>query len=166
MEAAQTIQELDSLISNPMAGLPEDVFLFVSRLTPLLNVDLLISNEKGENLLTWREDGLGPAGWHIPGGIVRFKETLARRILEVAVGELGARVNFNPIPLAMNEVIHPTRMIRGHFLSLLYQCTLLGPLRETQRYREGKPRAGEWAWHKGCPEETIPVHRSLYREFM
>lgn len=131
------IQKLNSLIENPTASLPEDVFLFVSRVTPLVNVDLLIKDEHNRTLLTWREDGYSEPRWHLPGGIVRFKETLASRVQAMAQLELGAEVDRDPVPLAINEIIHPTRNIRGHFISFLFRCSLLTPPAEALRFHPG-----------------------------
>lgn len=165
MDLRQTIEHVEAQIPDRFKGLPDDVFLFVSRVTPLLNVDLLIRNADGATLLTWRNDGYGPSGWHIPGGIVRYKERMADRIHAVAARELGVGVSFAPVPIAMNEVIHPSRIVRGHFFSLLYRCELLGEPAAALKYAEGRPREGQWAWHKGCPPDVIPVHE-MYREFM
>lgn len=156
---------LDSLINDPSEGLPEDVLLFVSRITPLVNVDLLIKNSQGQTLLTWRDDGLHPAGWHIPGGIIRFKETVKDRIHAVAATELGTEVKPKTKPLAIKEVIARSRPVRAHFISLLYECTLLGSPDERRRYAKGTPKPGEWAWHQECPRNLICVQK-MYREFI
>ena len=66
---------LDSWALDPNGGLPEELFLFVSRLVPMVNVDLFISDDQGRVLLTWRDDEIFGAGWHIPGGMIRYKET-------------------------------------------------------------------------------------------
>lgn len=160
------IDQLESLIKDPSKELPEDVFLFVSRITPLINVDLLIKDEQNHTVLTWRDDGYCPPGWHIPGGIVRYKETISDRIKAVAASELGAKVKFKKDPLAINEIIHPSRGNRGHGISLLHECTLIGPLDENRRYEKGIPKPGEWAWHKKCPNNIIPVHNEIYRRFI
>ena len=165
MESKDVIEMLESLIEDPCKGLPEDVFLFVSKITPLINVDLLIKDEKSRTLLTWRDDGYCRPGWHIPGGIIRFKETIATRIKAVARHELGAEVDFDPVPLAINEVIHPSRKIRGHLISLLFRCTLMTPLAESRCYKIGNPKPGDWAWHDTFPENMIPVHE-MYRQFI
>ena len=74
------ISNLEKKISNKKKGLPEDIFLFTSRITPLINVDLLIKDKKLGTLLTWRNKGEKyPAGWHVPGGIIRFKEKIYNR---------------------------------------------------------------------------------------
>ena len=69
---------------KPEEGLGEDLFLLVSSLVPIVNVDLLVYNDKGQFLLTWRDDPHCGCGWHIPGGCVRFKETCEERIRKVS----------------------------------------------------------------------------------
>jgi len=159
------IDNLETSIADPSAGLPEDLFLFVSRITPIINVDLLVKNEPGGTLLTWRDDGYYPPGWHVPGGIIRYKETFADRISAVARTELGAEVDFNPTPLAINEVIHARRKNRGHFISLLYRCTLVSPPDEILHCKNSFPKPGEWKWHNECPGNIIKVHE-MYRKFI
>jgi colanic acid biosynthesis protein WcaH len=154
---------LYSCIGNPSQGLPEEIFRFISRVTPLVNVDLLIKNEQHQTLLTWRDDGYYPASWHIPGGIIRYQETASDRIKAVALNELGTEVTFKSEPVAINEVIHPLREVRGHFISLLYECSIAAPLDEGLRYQNGSPTAGQWAWHSQCPDNLIPVHE-MYRD--
>jgi ADP-ribose pyrophosphatase YjhB (NUDIX family) len=164
MELSKIINCLEKSIEDPTKGLPEEVFLLLSRITPLINVDLLINNERNQTLLTWRDDGYYPAGWHIPGGIIRYKETAAERISAVALGELGATVEYPSTPLALNEIIHPSRKDRGHFISLIYRCSLTSHLDENIKFLGGKPRHREWAWHDKCPEDIISVHE-IYRKY-
>ncbi len=156
---------ISTSIADPSAGLPEDVFLFVSRLTPLINVDLLIRNRRSQTLLTWRDDGYYKAGWHIPGGIIRYKEKISERINAVARTELGAEIKTDHILLALNEYIHPTRKNRGHGISLLYKCKLATLLDRGLKYSSGVPKKGEWAWHDCCPSNILSVHE-IYREFL
>jgi len=166
MEIEKTIELLESFIKNPSEGLPEDIFLFVSRITPLVNVDLLIKNELNHTLLTWRPAGYYPSGWHVPGGIIRYKETISSRIDAVAASELGAKIQSKKELLAFNEVmLPPSWKNRGHFISLLYECTLISSLDENLRYEKGIPKPGEWAWHSKCPDNIISVHER-YRKFI
>ncbi|MBF0442234.1 MAG: NUDIX hydrolase [Oligoflexales bacterium] len=165
MEIGQIIKLLEPLVPAPQKGLPEELFLFITKITPMINVDLLIKNDLNHTLLTWRDDGLWPAGWHIPGGIIRFKESSFDRLKEVAATELGTTVDFEKSPIAVNEVIEPCRMVRGHFISLLYKCKLTGNLDEIRRYESGKPKPGEWAWFDKCPENILEVHE-MYREYI
>ncbi len=161
----KAIDVLESSIQDPSKELPEELFLFVSRITPLINVDLLIKNDKNQVLLTWRDDKYWDPGWHIPGGIIRHKETFADRIKTVAKNELGTEVEFNPIPLAMNEVIIKERRDRSHFISLLYSCELLTQPAESLRCDGDFPKHGEWMWHDTCPANILKVHE-MYKGFM
>ena len=165
MELKGTINRLESSIENPSNGLPEDIFLLISRLTPLINVDLLIKNEQNHTLLTWRDDGYYPPGWHVPGGIIRFKETIADRVRAVGKNELGAEVSYDPTPMAMNEVIHGERKIRGHFISFLYQCRLESQPDESLKCKSNSSNPNEWMWHRTCPDNLISAHE-MYRKFI
>lgn len=165
MKINEIIEQLDNFILSPEKGLPEEIFLFISRITPLINVDLLIKNEINETLLTWREDKYYGPGWHIPGGIIRYKEPIKDRLRKVALIELGAEVEYEPEPLCINEIIVERRE-RGHFISLLYKCKLLSQPDEKLKYRgKGLPKNGEWMWHKHAPENLIPVHE-IYRKYI
>ena len=156
---------LEARSDEARQDLPEDLFLLVSRLTPLVNVDLLIKDEQNRTLLTWRDDEFYGTGWHLPGGIIRFRETAAERVLAVAHVELGAEVTFEPSPLWVAEVIHRARETRGHFIALLYRCALTSAPRAELEYRGGPPASGLWKWHADCPSDLLPVHR-VYERFL
>jgi ADP-ribose pyrophosphatase YjhB (NUDIX family) len=159
------IDQIESFIGDPRQGLPDAVFRLVTRLTPMVNVDLLIKNDGGQTLLVWRDDGLY-RGWHVPGGIVRYKERMAERIAAVAHIELGTRVKPQGGPLAMNEIIYPDRRVRGHFISFLFACDLIDPPDESLEHGGDRPAAhGEWAWHAVCPPDIISSHE-MYRRFL
>ena len=164
MNDVEAIAALEHSVGNARRGLPEEVFLFISRLTPMVNVDLLIKDKQRGTLLTWRDDEHFGPGWHIPGGIIRFKEKMADRVRAVAQHELGTEVEFDPTPLAVHEIILPDQQERAHFIALLFRCVLRAPLDETLRFKSGKPQRGQWAWHECWPKEIIDIHR-IYEPF-
>jgi ADP-ribose pyrophosphatase YjhB (NUDIX family) len=161
--AALTRRTLE-LIDDPRNGLPDEVFILASQITPLLNVDLLIKNAHDEILLTWRDDEFYGPGWHVPGGILRFKEKLADRIRKVALAELGTEVSFAAAPIALNELFAPQRNVRGHFVSLLFECRLENPPLAALKFCPEMPKNGQWQWHKTCPGNLIREHE-IYRSF-
>ena len=163
----KSISLLDEVIVNPKEGLPEEVFLFTSRISPMVNVDMLILNSCNEVLLTWREDNNYTAGWHIPGGIVRYKESMIERLKKTAKNELDAEISFTSAPLTVNEIIRSSeRKNRGHFISFLFKCELKSQLNEKNKYLgDERPKNGMWKWHKGCPMNIIPVHL-MYKEII
>lgn len=164
MSLEDHIRGIEAAVGDPTKGLPQEVFDLIGRLTPVVNVDLLIRNDQRETLLTWRHDELY-LGWHVPGGVVRFKEEMARRVAEVARTELGATVRMNADPAAITQIINPRRNARGHFVAFLFECQLTSPLDETLRYTGGAPKPGQWGWHASYPPDMIDAHE-IYRRFI
>lgn len=144
-------------VPDPARGLPDPVFRFVLKVTPMINVDLLVRNDQGEHLLAWRKDSHGK-GWHIPGGIIRFKEPIERRIAAVAESELAAEVEHTPRPVDLRQLWH----VRGHFISLLYLCALKKPVGNPSLWHveSGEPRNGQIRWCRGVPSDIYWVHHS------
>jgi len=154
------VTALEALCQNAEDGLPDEVFAFISRLTPLVNVDLLIRRPTRTHgsavLLTWRHDEFY-TGWHVPGGILRFKEAWIARLNAVANLELGSSVAGNPSLVGVFEMMAPERSTRGHFNSLLYACDLTTPPDPNRACRElSTPRHGEWAWFPSVPANFLP----------
>ena len=79
----RALHAIESTLDDPHRGLPEELFLFVSRITPLVNVDLLIQDDRGHTLLTWRDDEFHGAGWHVPGGSSGSKRRLPTAFVPV-----------------------------------------------------------------------------------
>ena len=155
------INNIRYYLDNPERGLPEELFRFVTELTPMVNVDLLVSDKKGNYLLAWRKDEFHD-GWHIPGGIVRVREKLTHRIEQVALTELLCKVEYDPNPINIFESIHPVK-IRSHFISFLYRCyTPLDYSIDKQPWCQEEN--GYLAWHDHFPENMIPAH-AVYRSF-
>jgi ADP-ribose pyrophosphatase YjhB (NUDIX family) len=161
---ADHIKALEAAIGDPRDGLPEDVFRFVSRITPLINVDLLIKDDLSRTLLTWRDDELYGPGWHVPGGIIRYREPAVDRIRACARAELGADVSSEPAPLLVIEDV-TGQEIRGHHISLLYRCRLLTPPDEARRAAFDPPSSGHWRWHARCPPDLLP-EQAPYARFL
>ena len=159
----EALAVLDSWASDPGAGLPLELFLFVSRLVPMVNVDLLIGDDQGRILLTWRDDEIFGAGWHVPGGMIRYKETLEERIRATALEELGAEVTFDANPI-VQQLIERERRVRGHHVVLTYICRLVSQPNEEARFKAGEPKRGQWRWHASFPENMIVAHQ-FYRRF-
>ena len=164
MNLPELVARLDQLGIEPTKGLPDDLFYFVSRTTPLVNVDLLIKNEKDQNLLAWRDDRYAGSGWHLPGGIIRFKETFEERVIQVGLAELGTRVTFDHRPLALNQIISNHHVTRGHFISILYRCFVPVDY-QLERSELDQKNAGDLMWCDGCPDNLLKP-QEIYREFL
>lgn len=155
---SKRLTEILNEIPDPRQGLPIAVFEFLLKLTPMVNVDLLIKNED-RTLLTWRQDRFGK-GWHVPGGIIRLGEPAAQRIAAVADQELGATVDAEESPCNVLEYVGR----RGHFISLLYRCRLTSDFRDpSMLYTGSKPMHGVIAWIAGVPDRLYPSHENYQR---
>ncbi len=164
MNIVDAIKKLDDYVPHPSEGLPEEVFEYISRTTPLINVDLLVKDDRGRTLLAWRDDRFTGKGWHVPGGIVRFQESLEARIQKVAETEIGTQVRFDPEPIALNQIILPDRTIRGHFISILYKCYLSRDFEPANSGMAPDSR-GYLKWHDRCPEDLLTYHE-IYKQFL
>jgi len=164
MDIKEAISVIESELENPTAGLPQDVFFFMTRITPLVNVDLLIKDNRGRVLLAWRDDEFAGSGWHIPGGILRYKETLENRVKEVALQEIGREIRFDTAPIAMNQLWKKSKT-RGHFISMLYECFTDDEAEpENKGLVEGN--RGFLKWHESCPDDLIEVHQKIYKDLI
>ena len=150
------------------SGLPEDVFLAVSSLVPIANVDLMVIDENKGILLSWRDDEFFGKGWHLVGGCIRFKETMLERLQETAMTELGTCVEVKEEPLAVRDVIlgkgHAMPKARAHHLAVLYECRLPKDFnivnKESKQYKSGDLR-----WFNEIPIDILPVHKVYFDVF-
>ena len=162
-ELAGLLTKVFDLLSDPSKGLPDPVFQFILKTTAVANVDLLVADGSGRRLLAWREDEYG-AGWHIPGGIIRWGETIQNRINEVARLEMGATVTTTDQPALITQFLSA----RGTFISMLYHCSLSSAVREREvRFSADASRGlhGQLYWFAGVPENLYPAH-DVYRHLL
>lgn len=172
MSISESIEQLKAEMRReriePERGLGQELFLFASTMMPVVNVDLLVVNERGEFLLSWRDDSHCGRGWHIPGGCVRLNETLAQRVEKTARNELGITVEHDSTPAWVFEIFsnEPRDNIadqreRSHFISLVFACRPKEPVK-TGGEAEA-PRPGELRWFSQLPPDLLAV-QDCYRE--
>ena len=104
---ADAIETLRRAQIDSRCGLPEELFYLVSSLTPIPNVDLWITDGENRVLLAWRKDLFYDEGWHIPGGCIRYGETMLERLHKTALKEIGSDVTVDPIPVSYTHLRAP-----------------------------------------------------------
>lgn len=161
MDILKLQTEIPQALKNAEQGLPDEVFSFVASITPMVNVDLLIQDDKGRVLLAWRNDGHN-YGWHIPGGIIRFKETFADRLHKTAIKELNTDITFDEQPLKITEIFMPYQR-RGHFISFLHKCYLPKGY-EIDNGEKNSDAEGYLKWHEKAPQ--LIEGQKCYEEFL
>lgn len=147
-------------------GLEEEIFIAVSTIIPIVNVDLLILDSQNHILLSWRDDVYFGKGWHLPGGCIRYKETMAQRIQKTAMNEIGTRVIAASEPIAVKDVImgrdNAKVRERAHHLAILYKCRLPDQfVIDNDKKSKGTP--GYLQWFEAIPEDILPIHE-VYRD--
>ncbi|NNH76960.1 GDP-mannose mannosyl hydrolase [Acinetobacter sp. ANC 5380] len=69
--------------------LTDETFKSIIQHTPLISIDLIVRNEKGEVLLGKRVNAPAKGYWFVPGGRVRKNETLDNAFVRLVKEELG-----------------------------------------------------------------------------
>ena len=156
---------------DPEQGLGQGLFLTISSLVPIVNVDLLVYNKHGQFLLTRRNDSHCGTGWHVPGGCIRFKETCEDRIRKVALKELGIKkISFDKNPVKVFEIIEKRQRPienqneRAHFITLVYQC-LVDDSYQINNGNLTDEDAGYIKWIDTLTDDLVAI-QSCYHEIM
>jgi colanic acid biosynthesis protein WcaH len=87
------VRALDAAIAEPSSdgspALDEGEFLSAVRLTPLVAIDLIITDEAGRVLVGYRRNRPARGSWFVPGGRIRKNETLDAAFTRIVEAELG-----------------------------------------------------------------------------
>ena len=116
---------ISSFAVDAKKGLGRPLFEAVSGMTPNVNVDLLCYDTNNRFALVFREDKFYGPGWHIPGGVLRFKEKLITRLYLTAKKELNLKKIESVSRVKISEIFASDRDVRGHFISFLYKAKSL-----------------------------------------
>ena len=165
---SKELKYVNNLFKNIEArkGIGENLFLSISQLTPIINVDIILERKKDNSiLLTWRSDDFYGPGWHVPGGIVRYKERLIDRLKYVARHELMLENLMFKGPIDFHQMFNFQRNIRGHFISFVFKSTLDGDPPVQIKAKDNKLIDGHWRWFKHCPDNFIKNQKSLKKYF-
>ena len=71
----------------------DEQFLDIVDATPLVSIDLIIRNERGEVLLGWRVNRPAQNSWFVPGGRIRKNERVKEALQRISQRELGMAIN-------------------------------------------------------------------------
>ena len=152
-------------------GLGTELFLFSSTLAPVVNVDLLIIDEKDRMLLSWRNDIQTNSGWHVPGSCIRFRERLEDAIQRCAKEEIGTSVIHSVEPIKVYEFqwngYRPKvkdQRERAHFIALLYACKVPYDY-DIERHNLPKNKPGHLEWFETIPEDFLPIQECYKKDW-
>lgn len=173
MEGLEMIGDTDDFLKEVLSldareGLPEQLFIAISAIMPIANVDLFVQNEKNEILLSWRDDEYYGKGWHLPGGCMRYKETMLERVQKTAICELGTSVIVKPEPIAVRDAIlgkdSEFPRLRAHHIAVMFECKLPdGYYIYNSNKVETSP--GFLKWFNKIPENILSIHNVYFDVF-
>lgn len=143
-------------------GMDQELFLLISGLVPLPNIDLLIVNDQGQLLLERRNDQWFQKSWHIPGGCMHYGEPFLHCVQETALREIGTEVLCDPEPVTVRNIIRGVAeekefpRERGHNVAILFRCRL--PQRfEIQNGDKTELEDGYLRWFDTLPEDFMAI---------
>jgi colanic acid biosynthesis protein WcaH len=109
-------------------NLSPDDFALVVDSTPLVSIDLLIRNEKGEVLLGSRRNRPAQDFWFVPGGRIRKNEALQDAVRRIAQAELGVGLERWELQGAYDHIYEDNALgrvgINTHYVALGCRCVL------------------------------------------
>ena len=137
-----------------MTYLSDEDYDFIYSRVPRICVDLLVTNSKGEVLLTQRTIEPYLNHWHLPGGRIKFKESISDAVKRIAKAEIG--VELDNIGTVAGTCEFPDEIQKEqerHSISIVHKIMLPDgvPLSAQDKYK----------WVLKIPEPTIPPQKQF-----
>lgn len=110
--------------------LDNERFLQIIEATPLVSIDLVVRNEKGEALLGKRVNRPAQGCWFVPGGRIRKNERINDAFERISEFELGVRLKKGAARLlgAYDHIYEDNFTgesgINTHYVVLAFSCEL------------------------------------------
>ena len=134
-----------SIIGVSQGPLPRAEYEAIYAKVPRLTVEVIVSSDHGV-LLTRREGGPCKGLWHIPGGTVRFGESVRDAVERVAHSELGIAVVIDNL---LGYIEYPSHLERG----LDWPIGIAFAVHAVPSAHEPRPASGAGRWFSQLPEE-------------
>lgn len=112
------------------AHLPQKVFASIVKHAPLVAIDLIVQNERGEVLLGLRRNAPARGFWFVPGGRMLKDERIASAVARVVHDELAVDARLHrAILLGVFEHLYEDNFTRAagfgtHYLVLAHRMTM------------------------------------------
>lgn len=108
-------------------------FIHVIRQTPLVSIDLVLRNERGDILLGYRRNRPARDCWFVPGGRIRKNEALHDALARIAQAELGVTLPTGRLLGAFDHFyadnFYDIPDLGTHYVVLAYQADLAADTR-------------------------------------
>ena len=142
-----------------MAFIPDADYAFIYNQVPRLCVDLAIRDKHGALLLTRRDIPPYKGLWHLPGGGIKFKETIAEAASRIAKKEFGVEVRLGSFigPCeTMNDNLDDENP--RHSVSIVYETEVIAGEPQTSS------ETAEIGYFTELPDAMHPYHGPFIKE--
>ncbi|MEK9170263.1 MAG: NUDIX hydrolase [Patescibacteria group bacterium] len=129
---SKEIGDLVRLLKKVRLPAPYPVFVALCKSVPMVAVNLAVMPDKNHVLLTYRKDEFYDS-WHIPGSILRYKETPKDALKRVCRKEISVKIKKLRFVGFFNDYD-----VRGHELVLLYAARPINKPKDGQYFKLGK----------------------------
>ncbi|WP_275668763.1 GDP-mannose mannosyl hydrolase [Halomonas urmiana] len=151
--------------STGQGWLSDDAFRQVVAHTPLVSLDFVVTNARGEWLLGQRVNRPAQGSWFVPGGRVRKNETLDAAAQRLTMDELGQATELAGMRfLGVFQHFYADSMLdpelSTHYVVLAYQLRLEPALETLPRQQHGGYRW--WPPHAIAHDETVHANTRAY----
>ncbi len=144
---------------NRMTYLTEGEFKSIYSKVPRFCVELLVRIDEGF-LLTLRSISPYKGRWHIPGGTVKYKETIFEALKRIAKEELGIEVEIRKLLGFAEYISEEKERGWGWPISMIFLCTVKsGTL-------TGSYQAEEIKAFREIPQNIVPEQKIFLQEKM
>lgn len=126
------IRDVVRILKKVKLPAPYPVFVALCKSVPMVAVNLAVMPDKNHVLLTYRKDEFYDS-WHIPGSILRYKESPKDAIERVCRKEISVKIKKLRFVGYFND-----HDVRGHELVLLYAAHPINTPREGEYFKFGK----------------------------
>lgn len=117
----------------PAPHLPKELFNQIIKLMPGTVLELVITRDGKDFLLTYRKDE-NFEGWHFPGGFLGYRETFEAAAQRIAMRELGVKLQ-NIEYLDVLNYIHGEDP-RAHLVAHVFRATTMEKPKDGQYFSE------------------------------
>lgn len=134
--------------------------------TPLISIDLLVKNKKGEYLLGLRKNRPAQGYWFVPGGRIQKNETLDAAFQRLAQEELGVQLErsqarYNGLFEHFYKESIFGEHVSTHYVVLAYEVAL-----SDEAYCLDAKQHSDMMWVKPENLNQYPVHRYSLNYFI
>lgn len=134
--------------------LSEDEFWAIYRKVPRLTVEIVVLADNGSVLLTKRAIDPCRGLWHLPGGTVRFGESLADAVTRIADNELGLTLHASRL---LGHIEYPSHYRNGldHPVGIAFEA--VGRIDDVTL----NAAASEYGWFRELPSTMHDEQRGF-----